>query len=107
MAEATASAPTNDLATSRRLATQHRQNVKSVDIFESGKFPTRNLSLHVIRYMLCLPSKLFAALVFVARIPFVAAMEAGDDFSNNLFSDLAPLLTLFGEQVPTKCSLVS
>jgi hypothetical protein len=23
----------------------------------------------------------------------------GDDFSNNLFSDLAPLLTLFGEQV--------
>jgi hypothetical protein len=24
---------------------------------------------------------------------------AGDDFSNNLFSDLAPLLTLFGEQV--------
>lgn len=24
---------------------------------------------------------------------------AGDEFSNNLFSDLAPLLTLFGEQV--------
>jgi hypothetical protein len=24
---------------------------------------------------------------------------AGDDFANNLFSDLAPLLTLFGEQV--------
>ncbi|RMJ13470.1 hypothetical protein CDV36_006849 [Fusarium kuroshium] len=23
----------------------------------------------------------------------------GDDFSNNLFSDLAPLLTLFGDQV--------
>lgn len=23
----------------------------------------------------------------------------GDDFSNNLFTDLAPLLTLFGEQV--------
>jgi hypothetical protein len=23
----------------------------------------------------------------------------GSDFSNNLFSDLAPLLTLFGEQV--------
>lgn len=23
----------------------------------------------------------------------------GDEFSNNLFSDLAPLLTLFGEQV--------
>jgi hypothetical protein len=27
----------------------------------------------------------------------------GDEFSNNLFSDLAPLLTLFGEQV--WCSL--
>ena len=24
---------------------------------------------------------------------------AGDEFANNLFSDLAPLLTLFGEQV--------
>lgn len=24
---------------------------------------------------------------------------AGDNFSNNLFTDLAPLLTLFGEQV--------
>ena len=25
--------------------------------------------------------------------------SAGDEFSNNLFSDLAPLLALFGEQV--------
>ncbi|KAH6621211.1 hypothetical protein B0J18DRAFT_220677 [Chaetomium sp. MPI-SDFR-AT-0129] len=29
----------------------------------------------------------------------VAANDAGDDFSNNLFSDLAPLLALFGERV--------
>ncbi|KAL8281863.1 hypothetical protein RB597_009535 [Gaeumannomyces tritici] len=29
----------------------------------------------------------------------VAAADAGDDFSNNLFSDLAPLLALFGERV--------
>ncbi|KAI5804647.1 hypothetical protein DFH27DRAFT_609576 [Peziza echinospora] len=28
----------------------------------------------------------------------VSAGDNGDDFSNNLFSDLAPLLTLFGEQ---------
>ena len=28
-----------------------------------------------------------------------AMMEDGDDFSNNLFSDLAPLLALFGERV--------
>lgn len=31
-------------------------------------------------------------------VPTVVA-DSGDDFSNNLFSDLAPLLTLFGEQV--------
>ncbi|KAH7318070.1 hypothetical protein B0I35DRAFT_478607 [Stachybotrys elegans] len=29
----------------------------------------------------------------------VAAADDGDDFSNNLFSDLAPLLALFGERV--------
>ena len=28
-----------------------------------------------------------------------AAADAGEDFSNNLFSDLAPILALFGEQV--------
>lgn len=37
--------------------------------------------------------------MFAARIPFVTALEIGEDFSNNLFTDLAPLLTLFGEQV--------
>ncbi|RYP73985.1 hypothetical protein DL771_003296 [Monosporascus sp. 5C6A] len=30
------------------------------------------------------------------------AADAGDDFSNNLFSDLAPLLALFGERVTTQ-----
>ncbi|RYP04538.1 hypothetical protein DL764_004400 [Monosporascus ibericus] len=30
------------------------------------------------------------------------AANAGDDFSNNLFSDLAPLLALFGERVTTQ-----
>lgn len=33
-----------------------------------------------------------------AGVPASEGFE-GDDFSNNLFSDLAPLLTLFGEQV--------
>lgn len=28
----------------------------------------------------------------------------GDEFSNSLFSDLAPLLTLFGEQVTNSSS---
>lgn len=35
---------------------------------------------------------------FAARIPSVLA-DAGDDFSNNLLSDLAPILALFGENV--------
>ncbi|KAK0732116.1 hypothetical protein B0H67DRAFT_549738 [Lasiosphaeris hirsuta] len=38
---------------------------------------------------------------FLAGICFVTAVaaDAGDDFSNNLFTDLAPLLALFGERV--------
>ena len=32
-------------------------------------------------------------------IPATSQEFEGDEFSNNLFSDLAPLLTLFGEQV--------
>ena len=44
------------------------------------------------------PSRLFAASVFAANVPFVLA-DSGGDFSNNLFSDLAPVLALFGEQV--------
>jgi hypothetical protein len=43
-------------------------------------------------------SRLFGASFFAARLPFVSA-DAGEDFSNNLFSDLAPILALFGEQV--------
>ncbi|KAI5776544.1 hypothetical protein EDC01DRAFT_699259, partial [Geopyxis carbonaria] len=41
----------------------------------------------------------FRAFLLAMRIPFVSAADAGDDFSNNLFSDLAPILALFGEQV--------
>ncbi|KLU85217.1 hypothetical protein MAPG_04247 [Magnaporthiopsis poae ATCC 64411] len=41
--------------------------------------------------LMFLPVLLFAACV--------AAADAGNDFSNNLFSDLAPLLALFGERV--------
>lgn len=44
-------------------------------------------------------SRFFGATLFAARIPFVSAAGAGDDFSNNLFTDLAPILALFGEQV--------
>lgn len=38
-------------------------------------------------------------LALTCVISTAAAADSGDDFSNNLFSDLAPLLTLFGEQV--------
>ncbi|KAF8251305.1 hypothetical protein K440DRAFT_595898, partial [Wilcoxina mikolae CBS 423.85] len=38
-------------------------------------------------------------LVLIAlSIPEVAFADTGDDYSNNLFTDLAPLLALFGEQ---------
>ena len=46
-------------------------------------------SLHISRGV-------FSGVVFVACLP-VSALA--DDFSNNLFSDLVPILALFGEQV--------
>ncbi|KAI5839632.1 hypothetical protein DFP73DRAFT_613353 [Morchella snyderi] len=39
------------------------------------------------------------AVVFLSLIPTARASDDGDDFANNLFSDLAPILALFGEQV--------
>jgi hypothetical protein len=39
-------------------------------------------------------------LILWAFLPTTSGLaEDGDDFSDNLFSDLAPLLALFGEQV--------
>lgn len=46
-----------------------------------------------------IPSRFLNASLFAAHIPFVSAAGAGEDFSNNLFTDLAPILALFGEQV--------
>ncbi|KLU91868.1 hypothetical protein MAPG_10817 [Magnaporthiopsis poae ATCC 64411] len=43
--------------------------------------------------------KLKFLLVLLLFAGCVAAADAGDDFSNSLFSDLAPLLALFGERV--------
>jgi hypothetical protein len=43
-------------------------------------------------------SRLLRIVTFFAHVPSVLA-DTGDDFSNNLFSDLAPILALFGEQV--------
>ncbi|KAI5846598.1 hypothetical protein DFP73DRAFT_475768 [Morchella snyderi] len=41
----------------------------------------------------------YVLLLILTCVSSVAAEDSGDEFSNNLFSDLAPLLTLFGEQV--------
>ena len=38
-------------------------------------------------------------IVIIFLLEPVACVDEGDEFSNNLFSDLAPLLQLFGEQV--------
>ncbi|KAK4113209.1 hypothetical protein N656DRAFT_708131, partial [Canariomyces notabilis] len=48
-----------------------------------------------------LPASLRRLLVGLCFVTCVGA-DAGDDFSNNLFSDLAPLLALFGERVTTQ-----
>jgi hypothetical protein len=45
-----------------------------------------------------IPPQLFQVFVFATRIPGVLA-DTGGDFSNNLFSDIAPFLALFGDQV--------
>ncbi|KAH0561959.1 hypothetical protein GP486_003336 [Trichoglossum hirsutum] len=47
---------------------------------------------------MALPLGLRIALVITLASP-ASASSSGDDFSNNLFSDLAPLLALFGERV--------
>ena len=66
----------------------------NVSAAEHRRPPTRPGWLKIFR----VPSQLFGTTVFTAHIPFVLA-DAGTDFSNNLFSDLAPILALFGEQV--------
>lgn len=48
----------------------------------------------------CFPGRKFAtSIIFLSLIPPAHAGVGGDDFANNLFSDLAPILALFGEQV--------
>jgi hypothetical protein len=59
-----------------------------------GAMHRKSQSLKNIR----ISSSLLGTAAFAARIPPIRA-DAGDDFSNNLFSDLAPIMALFGEQV--------
>ncbi|KJK92519.1 hypothetical protein H633G_03561 [Metarhizium anisopliae BRIP 53284] len=46
-----------------------------------------------------MPAAWKLALVVIITLAATSAADSGDDFSNNLFSDLAPLLALFGERV--------
>ncbi|KHN95247.1 ankyrin repeat protein [Metarhizium album ARSEF 1941] len=46
-----------------------------------------------------MPAPWKLAALILAGFAAMCAADAGDDFSNNLFSDLAPLLALFGERV--------
>ena len=68
----------------------HRCDDSSITINQTYRpFP---LSLNI-------PRGVFSGVVFVACLPVASALADGVDFSNNLFSDLAPILALFGEQV--------
>lgn len=44
------------------------------------------------------PSRALALLLFLAFPPVSSALRNGDNFSNNVFTDLGPILALFGEQ---------
>ncbi|KAF8533780.1 hypothetical protein BDD12DRAFT_468216 [Trichophaea hybrida] len=60
--------------------------------------PTPRSDRALWQQILRIPSRFFSVSIFAARIPLVSA-DAGDDFSNNLLSDLAPIMALFGEKV--------
>ena len=68
----------------------HRCDDSSIIINQTYRpFPLR---LHI-------PRGIFCGVVFAAFLPITSALANGNDFSNNLFSDLSTLLALFGEQV--------
>ncbi|KAH7187517.1 hypothetical protein BKA60DRAFT_687031 [Fusarium oxysporum] len=46
-----------------------------------------------------MPYKIHYAVALLLLFTPIGKADSGDDFSNNLFSDLAPLLALFGERV--------
>ena len=60
---------------------------------------TDNQTYRPFPLRLYIPRGIFCGVVFAACLPVASALANGDDFSNNLFSDLSPILALFGEQV--------
>lgn len=81
-------------------------NVLGEEFTLSGRTPVPSVSHRsaVIAHLLAflktakLWSRFAMAVVLFSFIPSARA-DDGDDFANNLFSDLAPILALFGEQV--------
>ena len=64
-----------------------------------GSFLIINQAFRPFPLRLHIPRGLFCGVVLAACLPVASALANGDDFSNNLFSDLAPILALFGEEV--------
>lgn len=58
-----------------------------------------NMQYRTMLQRLCPTHRFFRASLFAAGVPFVSAEDSGDELSNNLFTDIAPILALFGEQV--------
>ena len=58
-----------------------------------------NQAYHLFPLRFHIARGIFSGVVFAAFLPVASALANGNDFSNNLFSDLAPILALFGEDV--------
>ena len=94
-------ASSNQLALSSDSKQSSIRQRKGIELLESVADDDPDITRKAHRTLsqrLRFPSRLFSASIFATRIPFVSA-DNGEDFSNNLFSDLAPVLALFGEQV--------
>lgn len=66
----------------------------------SHHYSHRQFPASAYYHALRITSKLLRAAIIAAGLPLVEAeTDSGDDFSNNLIADLAPILALFGDQV--------
>jgi hypothetical protein len=91
---------------SLRSSIQPRKSTHTIEAVMQHRDPsTHDSPYRTILQKLHISPDFFGASVFAARIPLVSA-DTGEDFSNNLFTDLAPILALFGEQVAWSCHKV-
>lgn len=61
--------------------------------------PTSSIGNLVSVLRLLISSKFFSASFLAAQIPFIRAAGIADELSDNIISDLGPIIALFGEQV--------